>query len=119
MSRIYRICVPSAAQAGLFSPIAEDPLSAPFYTLVDIDSQENKSVHVLANPHPEDRGGLLTAWLMSQGVSIFIIPGEGGGTDIDGWLPHARQALIRVYTGAAGTVADAVEAYLANRLAEI
>lgn len=104
-----RICVPTEGSGGLDDRVGEHFGRSPTYTIYDTETGE---VEVLPNTS-EHMGGMgLPAELLAQaGVDVVLCAGLG---------PRAMALLsqygIEVYTGASGTVREAIQAWQAGRL---
>lgn len=103
-----RIAVSAESADGLDSQVSTHFGHSPFFALVDLaDDGTVASVESVANPCAENHScGSVVAFIHNQHVDVMVSGGMGGGA-----ISHFNQRGIRVATGAAGTVREAVQAY--------
>jgi len=106
-----RLAVPSEDERGLYSNVIPHFGRARFYTIVDVEGSEIRSVRVVQTPFEEHGPGDIPGFFRSLGVDVVLAYGMG---------VRARQFFsqmgIQVVTGVAGKVGDVVKAYLAGSL---
>ncbi len=106
-----RIAVPSEDDGGLESTVSPHFGRARFYTIVDVDGREIRSVRVVQTPFQQHGPGDIPSFLRGLGVDVVLAYGVG---------VRARrffsQMGIRVVTGAMGRVGEVVRAYLEGTL---
>ncbi|KYH36736.1 MAG: hypothetical protein AYL30_007280 [Candidatus Hecatellales archaeon B24] len=109
-----KICV-SATGADLNAPVDPRFGRCAYLLIVDVDSM--KLLEAVANPSvmAPSGAGIQTAQMVANKGVIAVITGNVG--------PNAYQVLasagIQIFTGAFGTVREAVEAYRAGRLTPV
>ena len=98
-------CRPDAPVSGHFG-------GSPYFTLVDVADGQIEAGQAVGNPHyPQHEPGAIPAFVRSQGADAMLTGGMG-----------ARAAAlfqhfgIQAVTGAAGTVRQAVQAFLQGEL---
>lgn len=79
----------------------------PYYTMVDVEKDEIKKVHVIENPYADKHiPGKVPYFIREQNANVMIAGGMG---------PMAIDLFssfgIEVYTGVSGKVKDVLEAY--------
>ena len=104
-----RICIPTMGEAGLEEQVGEHFGRVPTYTLVDTETGEVKTIENT------------TVHMGGAGYAPDLIARHGAETMICGGL--GRKAIgmfqekgIMVYTGASGTVNDAINMWKAGSL---
>lgn len=107
-----RICLPTTADDGTDTPVSEHFGRAPFYTVVDTDTDavetvENTSKH---------RGGTGSPPELVAGLDVDAVLTDHVGK---GAITRFDRHGIEVYGDASGTVADAVAAWEAGDLPRI
>lgn len=108
-----RIVVTAQTDQGLDAPVAQHFGHAPFFTVVDADAAEVSSVEVFANPFLEGhQPGQIPAYIDELGGEVMLSGGMGGRA-----IQFFNQYGIAAATGAAGTVADSVTAFMDGHLA--
>ncbi|MBC7093252.1 NifB/NifX family molybdenum-iron cluster-binding protein [Candidatus Bipolaricaulota bacterium] len=104
-----RICVPTAGQGGLDDRVGEHFGRVPTYTVYDTETGE---VEILPNASEHMGGtGLPAEHLAQAGVEVVICSGLGRRA-----LDLLSQYGIEVFSGATGTVQEAIEAWQGGRL---
>jgi predicted Fe-Mo cluster-binding NifX family protein len=102
-----KVAVPSAGNAGLSAAVCPGFNGCTYFTIVDVGG--NTGIEVILSP-----GGSATAFaLAGRGVQAVLVRevSEIERLTIAG-------IGIRVYSGASGTVQDAVTAFMGGKLAE-
>lgn len=108
-----RIAITAQTDEGLEAPVAQHFGHAPFFVLVEADAAEVSSVEVLANPFLEGhQPGQIPQFISEQRAEVMLSGGMGGRA-----IEFFNQLGITPASGAAGTVGQAVGAYLDGRLA--
>jgi len=108
-----KVCVTSTGE-GLDSAIDPRFGRCQYFVMIDTESMEFKSIQ---NPNVGALGGagISSAELVSKEGAQVVITGAVG--------PNANRALssfgIKIYTGASGTVKEAVQDYKEGKLKEI
>lgn len=100
-----KICIPSMDDKGLESTVSDHFGRAPYFTLVDTESNE---LEIMANPDCHEGGGgehscHHSGHLKARKVDAVITGGMGRGA-----LAGLNQAGIRVMVAGSGKVADMV-----------
>lgn len=104
-----RICVPTEGNGGLDDRVGEHFGRSPTYTIYDTETGE---VEILPNTSEHLGGSGLPAELLAQaGVDVVLCAGLGRRA-----MALLSQYGIEVYTGAFGTVREALQAWQAGRL---
>ncbi len=107
-----RIAVTAQTDEGLAAPVAQHFGHAPYFVLVDLDAAEVQGVECLANPFLEGhQPGQIPQFISDQRAEVMLSGGMGGRA-----IQFFNQFGIDTASGAAGTVADAVAAYLDGSL---
>ena len=84
----------------------------PYYTMIDVEGNEKKKVHVIKNPYFDNHvPGKIPHFIKEQKANVMIAGGMGPKA-ID--LFHSFG--IEVYTGVSGKVKDVLEAYLNGKV---
>lgn len=107
-----RIVVTAQTAEGLEAPVAQHFGHAPFFTIVDADAAEVSSVETVANPFLEGhQPGQIPAYINELGGEVMLSGGMGSRA-----IQFFNQFGIAAATGAAGTVADSVTAFMDGHL---
>jgi predicted Fe-Mo cluster-binding NifX family protein len=107
-----RIVVTAQTDQGLDAPVAQHFGHAPYFTVVDADAAEVSSVEVFANPFLEGhQPGQIPGYINELGGEVMLSGGMGGRA-----IQFFNQYGIAAATGAAGTVADSVVAFMDGHL---
>jgi len=104
-----KLCIPSMGNRGLDDQVGEHFGRVPYYTMVDTETDEVKTV-------PNDSGhmggqGYPAEILGNMGIDVMLCGGLGRRA-----IMMFEERGIMVYVGASGTVRDAVEAYKNKKL---
>ena len=107
-----RIVVTAQTDQGLDAPVAQHFGHAPFFTVVDADAAEVSSVQTVANPFLEGhQPGQIPGYVHELGAEVMLSGGMGGRA-----IAFFNQFGIAAATGASGTVAESIAAFLDGRL---
>lgn len=107
-----RIAITAQTDEGLDAPVAQHFGHAPYFVLVDADAAEVANVQSLANPFLEGhRPGEIPQFISDQKAEVMLSGGMGGRA-----IEFFTQFGIVTASGAAGTVAESLAAYLDGRL---
>ena len=107
-----RIAVSAETNAGLDAPVSGHFGGSPYFTLVEVADGQISAGQAVANPHyPQHEPGAIPAFIRSQGADIMLTGGMGARAAA--FFQHYN---IQAVTGAAGTVREAVQAFLQGQL---
>lgn len=107
-----RIAISTLDNNGLHSIVSEHFGRCAYFTLAEIEDHEIKSVQTIANPYAHSHGpGQIPAFIKMQRVNVMLAGGMGHRA-----VGFFEELGIDVATGAAGTVQQTIEAYLAGQL---
>jgi predicted Fe-Mo cluster-binding NifX family protein len=107
-----RIAISTRDDNGLSSTVSEHFGRCAYFTLAEIEDNEIKSTQVIANPYAHNHvPGQIPAFIKEQGVNVMLTGGMGRRA-----VSFFEQFSIDVATGAAGTVHQTIQAYLAGKL---
>lgn len=107
-----RIAISTLDNKGLNSAVSEHFGRCAYFTLTEIEDNEIKSVQAIANPYAHNHTpGQIPAFIKEQGANVMLTGGMGHRA-----VSFFEQFGIDVATGAAGTVQQAIQAFLAGRL---
>jgi predicted Fe-Mo cluster-binding NifX family protein len=107
-----RIAVSTETNAGLDAPVAGHFGRCPFFTLVDLETDQIRSVQVVPNPYfPAHEPGQVPQFIQSQGANAMLTGGMG-----DRAAAFFEQYGIRPVTGATGTVRQALDSFQRGEL---
>lgn len=99
-----RLCIPSSGSEGLGSTVGQHFGKVPYFTVVNSETGE---VEIVPNTSEHMGGiGVPPEQLSKQGVDVMLCGGLGRKA-----VQLFESYGIEVYTGASGTVADAVNAW--------
>jgi len=107
------ICIPTTTIEGKTALVHEHFGSAPFFTLVD---SETDKVEAIANSGHEHAHGMCQPLSVFADRHIDIVVCGGMGTRA---VQKLNQGGIRAYRAVPGTVASVLEQFAAGRLEEI
>lgn len=108
------IAVSSESDSGLDSLVSAHFARCPFFTMVEVEDGEIRSVAALPNPFFENRSpGQVPLFLERSGVDTIIAGGIGRRA-----VDLFSRLGIRSFAGASGPVSRVVEAYLDGSLAD-
>ena len=111
-----RIVIPTEDKSGLEAILAEHFGRAPYYTIVDLDennqnigirTEVNKGEHVGGTGHPHEH-------LLALKPNIFVVKGMGPGC-----LSSLQDAGINVLKATGTTVKEIVESFKEGKLTEL
>jgi predicted Fe-Mo cluster-binding NifX family protein len=107
-----RIAVSALGESGLDSAVSPHFGRCPYFVLVDVEEEAVRSVQTVVNPYyGHHQPGQVPGFIHSQGANVMLTGGMGGRA-----LSFFDQHGIQAVTGAAGTVREAVEAFLSGSL---
>lgn len=107
-----RIAVSSDTDQGLESAVSPHFGRCEYYTLVDTTGSLITSVQVVRNPfYPQHEPGAIPQFIHQQQANVMLTGGMGQRA-----VAFFDQFGIQPVTGAAGTVKQAVESYLAGEI---
>ncbi|MFO7769257.1 MAG: NifB/NifX family molybdenum-iron cluster-binding protein [bacterium] len=107
-----RIAVSAEQGTGLDSRVSGHFGRCPCFVIVEVEDSSPAAVKVVENPFlGQHRPGQVPAFIQEQGADVLITGGMGGRA-----VGFFQQYGIEPVTGAAGTVEEAVRAYLAGEL---
>jgi predicted Fe-Mo cluster-binding NifX family protein len=106
-----KLCIPSMGQNGIDDTVGQHFGKVPFYTLYDT---ETKEATVIPNTSEHNGGiGLPPELMAKEGVDIMLCGGLGVKA-----VMMFEEAGIEVFSGATGTVKNAIDAWAAFKLAK-
>ena len=109
-----RIAVTAETDQGLQAPVAQHFGHAPYFVLVDTDAAEVTGVDVLANPFLDGhQPGQIPQFISDQRAEVMLSGGMGGRA-----IQFFTGFGIQPATGASGTVADSIAAFLDGRVSD-
>ncbi|MBN1149574.1 MAG: NifB/NifX family molybdenum-iron cluster-binding protein [Anaerolineales bacterium] len=107
-----RIAISAENKNGLDSPISHHFGRCPCYVLVDVESNQVKSVQTIDNPYfAQHQPGMVPAFIQQQGANVMISGGMGWRA-----IEFFQQYGIQVATGGDGTVGQTLDLYLRGQL---
>jgi predicted Fe-Mo cluster-binding NifX family protein len=107
-----RIAVSADDAQGLESRISAHFGRCPYYVLVDVEEQGIQRVEAIHNPYfGQHQPGQVPALIREQGADVMLTGGMGGRA-----VAFFQEYGIEPVTGAAGSVGQAVAAYLSGEL---
>jgi predicted Fe-Mo cluster-binding NifX family protein len=107
-----RIAFSSEENRGLDSAVSHHFGRCPYYVLVDVEEGKPGTVMAVENPfYGDHQPGQVPRFIRSQEADVIIAGGMGRRA-----VAIFESENIEPITGAQGTVAEAMEAYLAGRL---
>jgi predicted Fe-Mo cluster-binding NifX family protein len=108
-----KIAITAETDQGLASPVAQHFGHSPYFVLVEVQDGVVSAADSLANPFAESHEpGQIPEFIAAQGAVVMISGGMGGRA-----IGFFREAGVQTATGAAGTVEDALQAYLKGTMA--
>ncbi|MBK1617605.1 dinitrogenase iron-molybdenum cofactor biosynthesis protein [Lamprobacter modestohalophilus] len=103
-----KIAITAETDAGLESPVAQHFGHAPYFVLAEVENGAVTTTQVITNPFAESHEpGQIPAFIHEQGAEVMISGGMGGRA-----IAFFEQAGVKTATGAAGSVNQALQAYL-------
>lgn len=108
-----KICFPVDEDRGLASPVCAHFGSAPFFLVVDTETRTAQSI-VNQNQHHAHGMCQPLAALVGESIDALVVGGIGWGAYL-----KLQSANIQVFRAEHPTVAAALDAYAAGRLAPI
>ena len=108
-----RVCIPTVDEAGLRSRLSSHFGKSPYYTLVDTDGWELRTV-INTNEHHAHGRCTPLATLAGLGVDAVVCRGLGRNA-----LSRLRAGGVPVYVATSWDVEGALRSYLAGDLSEL
>jgi len=109
-----RIAISADTNGGLESVVGQHFGRCPYFALVDVEGTEVQEVTMVDNPYyPNHSPGQVPNFIKSQNANVMLAGGMGRRA-----VMFFEQLGIHAATGAAGTVRQALEAYLGGELSE-
>ncbi len=108
-----KIAIPSSMPGGLDATLNPHFGKTQVFTIVETSKNEIKDVNLVHQEGPHSCAGVVEL-LKSAGTDVAIVGGIGGRP-----LAVMLQLGIKVYTGATGTIKEAINAFLDEKLQEI
>lgn len=107
-----RIAISTLDNKGLGSLVSEHFGRCPYFTIADIEDKRIQSVKTVDNPYAGQHApGQIPEFIHRQEAKVMLAGGMGHRA-----LAFFEQYGIEAVTGAAGTVLQAVQAYLDGQL---
>jgi predicted Fe-Mo cluster-binding NifX family protein len=106
-------CLPTESDAGLDDRLHDHFGSAPWFTLVDLDTGDVTALPNVKDDHEHGRCAPVEA-MVGRHVDCFVVGGMGRGA-----IRALRRAGIRVYRSHPGSVRTVVADLKAGRLEEL
>ena len=107
-----KIAISSMDADGLNSRVSGHFGRCPYFIIAEVDNNQVTSATALANPYAQHhQPGQVPQFINQQGVNVMLSGGMGRRA-----VDFFNQFGIDVATGAAGTVGQAVQAYLDGKL---
>ena len=107
-----RIAISAEDNNGMNSTVCEHFGHAPFFVVADVTDGQVGHFEVIPNPHFPNHGpGQVPEFLNRQGANAILTGGMGYRA-----IGFFDQFGIQVVTGATGTVAQALDAFVAGQL---
>jgi predicted Fe-Mo cluster-binding NifX family protein len=107
-----RIAVSTLDNKDLDSPVSEHFARGAYFTIVEVEDNQIKSSKTISNPYAGNHApGQIPEFIHRQGVNVMLAGGMGQRA-----VAFFEQYGIEAVTGAAGTVRQAIQAYLAGQL---
>ena len=109
-----KIAISAENNNGMDSQVAGHFGHAPYFAFVEVEDGQVKSVSILQNPFlAGHQPGQIPGFVHNQGAEVMLSGGMGGRA-----IQFFEQLGIGVATGAAGTLQNAIDAYLKGDLTE-
>lgn len=107
-----KIAVSAQTNNGMDSHVAGHFGHAPYFAIIEVEDNQAKSVTVLQNPFlAGHQPGQIPEFIHNQGAEVMLSGGMGGRA-----IQFFEQLGIACATGAAGTIQNALDAYLNGEL---
>ena len=107
-----RIAVSAESKNGLLSPVSGHFGGSPCFVLADVEQGKVGAVQSVDNPfYPHHEPGQVPGFVASQGANVLLTGGMGARA-----FQFFQQAGVQAFTGASGTVAEAIQLYLSGQL---
>jgi predicted Fe-Mo cluster-binding NifX family protein len=109
-----RIAVSAETDAGLDAPVNGHFGGSPYFTLVEVADGQIETSQAIANPHyPQHEPGAIPAFVRGLGADVIVTGGMGARA-----AAFFQHYGIQPVTGAAGTVRQAIQAYLQGQIGD-
>ncbi|MFX1513090.1 MAG: NifB/NifX family molybdenum-iron cluster-binding protein [Promethearchaeota archaeon] len=108
-----KIAIPSSMPGGLEATLNHHFGQTNVFTIVNVEGKEIKEVNLVHQDGPHSCAGIVEL-IKDAGADITIVGGIGGRP-----LAVMLQLGIKVYSGATGTIQEAINAFLNGQLQEI
>ncbi len=107
-----RIAISVEDNRGLDSAVSHHFGRCPYFVLVDIEGEEIRETQVIDNPYfAQHQPGMVPGFIQSHKADVMISGGMGRRA-----IAFFQEYGIDIATGAAGTVQDTIDHYLAGNL---
>jgi len=107
-----RIAISADDERGLDGTVSPHFGRCPYFTLVDVEGQDIKTVRSIPNPYYDrHEPGQVPGFIRSQGADVMLTGGMGNRA-----IAFFQQYGIQTATGACGTVRLALQQYLDGQL---
>jgi predicted Fe-Mo cluster-binding NifX family protein len=107
-----RIAISTLDNKGLGGLVSEHFGRCAYFTIAEIEENRIKSIKVIDNPYANSHApGQIPEFIHRQGANVMLAGGMGHRA-----VTFFEQYGIEAVTGAAGTVLQAVQAYLDGQL---
>jgi predicted Fe-Mo cluster-binding NifX family protein len=109
---ITTICIPTLQNQGLSSEISMHFGKSPFFTFLKMENNEIKNVETVESRGRHTGGAITPAEIILNHNADVLVCGNLGSKAVN----MLKNSGLKVYSGASGTVKEAVEKYLAGEL---
>ncbi|MGC9356482.1 MAG: NifB/NifX family molybdenum-iron cluster-binding protein [Anaerolineae bacterium] len=107
-----RIAISADEAQGLDSRVSHHFGRCPYFVFVEIEEGKVQSIEMLPNPHAQNHSvGAVPAFIHESAADVMLAGGMGRRA-----IALFEQQGIKAYTGAAGTVRQALEQFLGGEL---
>ncbi|AXV38713.1 MAG: dinitrogenase iron-molybdenum cofactor biosynthesis protein [Methanobacterium sp. BRmetb2] len=106
------ICIPTLQNQGLSSEISMHFGKSPFFTFLKMENNEIKNVETVESRGRHTGGAITPAEIILNHNADVLVCGNLGSKAVN----MLKNSGLKVYSGASGTVKEAVEKYLAGEL---
>ena len=109
-----KIAISTQNKNGLESNIAGHFGKCPFFTFVELEDNQIKSIEIVDNPYfAGHEVGQVPSYIKNTKSDVMISGGMGGRA-----IQFFKEFEIGVYTGAQGTIAETIQKYIKKELNE-
>lgn len=114
--KMTKIAIPAMSDIGLESEICAHFGSCEYFTIVDLQDKNIKSIKVITNRSPDGVHNCAAPAIIlkSQDVDTVLVSGIGGRP-----LMSLAESKIKVFAGVTGNISDAIEDYNNGLLHEL